>query len=72
MTSTNHISNSIQNVSSIGNATINLILYEAGDNKRVCDGLGCLSQANTVEEEIDGIGMIVLELCDDCVFKFRE
>jgi hypothetical protein len=42
-------------------------------NKNICDGLGCLSQAtNNVEEEVDGIGMIVLELCDDCVIKFRE
>jgi hypothetical protein len=50
-----------------------LSTIKAEDNKRVCDGLGCLSQpTNTVEEEIDGIGMIVLELCDDCVIKFRE
>jgi hypothetical protein len=42
-------------------------------NKNIRDGLGCLSQAtNTIEEDVDGIGMIVLELCDDCVIKFRE
>jgi hypothetical protein len=42
-------------------------------NKSICDGFGCFSEAtNSVEEEVDGIGMIVLDLCDDCVVKFRE
>ena len=42
-------------------------------NKKICDGLGCLSLAtNTIEEEVGDIGMIVLDLCDDCVIKFRE
>jgi hypothetical protein len=42
-------------------------------NKNICDGLGCFSEAtNTIEEEVGDIGMIRLELCDDCVIKFRE
>jgi hypothetical protein len=43
------------------------------DNKSICDGLGCSSEAtNTIEEEIGDMGVIKLELCDDCVIKFRE
>ena len=43
------------------------------DNKNICDGLGCSSEAtNTIVEEIGDIGIIRLELCDDCVIKFRE
>jgi hypothetical protein len=44
-----------------------------GNNKSICDGFGCLSEAtSSIEEEVDGIGMIKLELCDDCIVKFRE
>jgi hypothetical protein len=42
-------------------------------NKKICNGLGCLCEATiNIEEEIDGIGKIVLDLCDDCLAKFRE
>jgi hypothetical protein len=42
-------------------------------NKNICDGLGCFSEAtNTIDEEVGDIGMIKLELCDDCVIKFQE
>jgi hypothetical protein len=42
-------------------------------DKNICDGLGCFSVAtNIINEEIGDIGTIVLELCDDCVIKFRE
>jgi len=42
-------------------------------NKNICDGLGCSSEAtNIIEEEIGDMGVIRLELCDDCVIKFRE
>jgi len=42
-------------------------------NKSICDGLGCSSEAtHTIEEEIADMGVIKLELCDDCVIKFRE
>ena len=42
------------------------------NNKNICDGLGCTSEAtNTVKEEV-GDKMIVLDLCDDCLIKFRE
>jgi hypothetical protein len=42
-------------------------------DKKICDGLGCPSEAtNTIEEEVGDIGNIVLDLCDDCVIKFRE
>jgi hypothetical protein len=45
----------------------------SGTNKSICDGFGCFSEATgSIEEEVDGIGMIKLELCDDCVVKFRE
>jgi len=41
-------------------------------NKSICDGLRCSSEAtNTVEEEV-GDKMIVLDLCDNCLIKFRE
>ena len=41
-------------------------------NKNICDGLGCSSEArNTIEEEV-GENIIVLDLCDDCLLKFRE
>jgi hypothetical protein len=41
-------------------------------NKSICDGLGCSSEAtNTVEEEANN-SIIVLDLCDDCLIKFRE
>lgn len=50
-----------------------LDIVRSNDNKRICDGLGCLNEAtNTIEEEIGDIGLIRLELCDDCVTKFRE
>jgi hypothetical protein len=52
-------------------ATTNNIQSNA--DKSICDGFGCLSEAtSSIEEEVDGIGMIKLELCDDCVVKFRE
>jgi hypothetical protein len=42
-------------------------------DKSICDGLGCFSEATSnIEEEVDGVGMIKLELCDDCIAKFRE
>lgn len=42
-------------------------------NKSVCDGLGCFNEAtNKIEEEVGDIGMIILDLCDDCIIKFRE
>jgi hypothetical protein len=41
-------------------------------NKNICDGLGCSSDAtNTIEEEV-GDKMIVLDLCDGCLIKFRD
>lgn len=45
----------------------------SGTNKSICDGFGCFSEAtNKIEEEDGDIGMIILELCDNCVAKFRE
>jgi hypothetical protein len=42
-------------------------------DKSICDGFGCFKKAtSSIEEEVDGIGMVKLELCEDCVAKFRE
>jgi hypothetical protein len=50
-----------------------LSIIKAEDNKRVCDGLGCSYAATAVVDEVvDGIGKIVLQLCNDCLAKFRE
>jgi hypothetical protein len=43
------------------------------DNKSICDGLRCFNEATTkINEEIGDMGIIVLDLCDDCLLKFRE
>ena len=45
----------------------------SADNKSICDGFVCLSRSTiSIEEEVEGIGIVKLELCDDCVAKFRE
>jgi hypothetical protein len=42
-------------------------------NKKICNGLGCLCAAtNYIDEEVGDIGKISLQLCDDCLAKFRE
>ena len=42
-------------------------------DKNICDGLGCSNEATaTIDEEIGDMGRIVLDLCDDCLLKFRE
>jgi hypothetical protein len=41
-------------------------------NKNICDGLGCSSEATNIIKEEVGDKMIVLDLCDDCLIKFRE
>ena len=41
--------------------------------KNICDGYGCSNAATTqIDEEIGEMGRIVLDLCDDCLLKFRE
>jgi hypothetical protein len=43
------------------------------DNKNICNGLQCFNEATTqIDEEIGDMDRIVLQLCDDCVLKFRE
>ncbi len=38
----------------------------------ICDGLGCFSKAtHRIDEEIGDMGRIILDLCDDCLLKFR-
>ena len=50
-----------------------LSIIKAEDNKNICDGFGCLSVAtNFIEEEVGDMGEISLQLCDDCLAKFRE
>jgi hypothetical protein len=49
-----------------------LSIIRSEDNKSICDGFGCRSEATNSIEEVGDIGLIVLELCDDCVAKFRE
>jgi hypothetical protein len=42
------------------------------EDKNICDGFGCRSRATTkIDEEIGEMGRIVLDLCDDCLLKFR-
>jgi hypothetical protein len=42
------------------------------DNKSICDGLGCFNEAtHRIDEEIGEMGRIVLDLCSDCLLKFR-
>ena len=41
--------------------------------KNICDGLGCFNAVTTkIDEAIGNMGRIVLDLCDDCLLKFRE
>jgi hypothetical protein len=43
------------------------------DNKSICNGLGCSNKAiHSINEEIGNMDRIVLDLCDDCLLKFRE
>lgn len=43
------------------------------DNKSICGGLGCFNKATyRIDEEIGDMGRIILDLCDDCLLKFRE
>jgi hypothetical protein len=49
-----------------------LDIIRSEDNKSICDGLGCFSEATTRIEEVVGDSIIALDLCDDCVIKFRE
>jgi hypothetical protein len=43
------------------------------DNKSICDGFGCFNETtHHLDEEIGDMGKILLDLCDDCVLKFRE
>lgn len=43
------------------------------EDKNICDGLGCFNEAiHRIDEEVGSIGRIVLQLCDDCLLKFRE
>lgn len=42
------------------------------DNKSICNGLECFKEAtHRIDEDIGDIGRIVLNLCDDCLLKFR-
>jgi hypothetical protein len=42
-------------------------------DKNICDGLECACEAtNLIVEDVGGIGEISLQLCDDCLAKFRE
>ena len=42
------------------------------EDKNICDGLGCFNEAtHRIDEEIGNMGRIVLDLCDDCLLKFR-
>ena len=42
------------------------------DNKSICDGLGCSNEAtNRIDENIGEMDRIKLDLCDDCLLKFR-
>jgi hypothetical protein len=42
-------------------------------NKNICNGFGCFNEATTkIDEEIGDMGRIILDLCDDCLLKFRE
>jgi hypothetical protein len=52
-------------------STLNIVSSHA--TKSICNGLGCPNEAtNTISEEVRGKGMIVLDLCDDCVTKFYD
>jgi hypothetical protein len=43
------------------------------DNKSICNGFGCFNGVtHTIDEHIGDMGRIVLDLCDDCLLKFRE
>ena len=43
------------------------------EDKNICDGFSCVNAATiTVDTEIGDMGRIVLDLCDDCLLKFRE
>jgi hypothetical protein len=43
------------------------------EDKNICNGLGCINEATTtIDEEIGDMGRIVLDLCDECLLKFRE
>jgi hypothetical protein len=43
------------------------------ENKNICDGRGCFNTATIkIDEAIGEMGRIVLDLCDDCLWKFRE
>jgi hypothetical protein len=42
-------------------------------NKNICNGFECLCEAtNYVDEEVGDMGKILLQLCNDCLAKFRE
>jgi hypothetical protein len=42
-------------------------------DKNICNGFGCVCEAtNYIDEEVGDIGKISLQLCDDCLAKFRE
>jgi hypothetical protein len=42
------------------------------EDQNICNGLGCLNEATThIDEEIGDMGRIELDLCDDCLLKFR-
>jgi hypothetical protein len=42
------------------------------DNKSICDGLGCFNEStHRIDEDIGNMGRIKLDLCDDCLLKFR-
>jgi hypothetical protein len=42
-------------------------------DKNICDGLGCPCEAtNLIVEDVGDVGEISLQLCDDCLAKFRE
>jgi hypothetical protein len=43
------------------------------EDKNICDGFSCSNAATTkIDEEIGEMGRIVLDLCDECLLKFRE
>jgi hypothetical protein len=51
--------------------SLNNIVTEV--NKSICDGLECFKEAtHRIDEDIGDIGRIILDLCDDCLLKFRQ
>jgi hypothetical protein len=46
---------------------------QSKEDKNICDGFECFNVAKTkIDEAIGNMGRIVLDLCDDCLLKFRE